>query len=312
MQDLSIKTGGLSKSFEGFVALDNITMQVASGSVFGLVGPNGAGKTTLIKIFMDIIRPDSGSVELLGQSSGQTSRIRGKVGYVPDIPGMYPNFKCEEMFRLGSKLYPDWDWEHCQRLSRAFEVPANKRIHNLSRGMKVRMSLIMALSIRPQLLLLDEPTAGLDPVFRRQFLQMVMDEAALSGTTVFYSTHNLTDLERTADTIGCLNRGRLLFQRPLDEIKESIHRVQFVTEDDQAMVPNLPGILDYQKSGRTHIMTVEGDWAEVETALNRLCPVYQERLDLSLEDAFISLIKKDIGNAASLDSYWEEIKEAAQ
>lgn len=312
MQNLSIKACAISKSFEELIALDDISLQVPAGSVFGLIGPNGAGKTTLIKILMDIIRPDSGSVELLGQSTGQMIRIREKVGYVPDIPFMYSNFKCEEMFRLGSKLYHNWDWERCQSLSKNFEVPKNSPIHALSRGMKVRISLLMALSIRPQLLLLDEPTAGLDPIFRREFLQIVMDEAACSGTTVFYSTHNLSDLERTADTIACLNRGRLLFQRSLDEIKESIHRVQFVTEDDQVIVLNLPGILDYQKNGRIHIITVEGHWTEVETALDRLCPTYQERLNLSLEDAFISLIKKDIGDTLAFDSYGEEMKEAAQ
>ncbi len=312
MQNLSIKTCEISKSFEGLTALDNISLQVPAGSVFGLIGPNGAGKTTLMKILMDIIRPDRGWVELLGQSNRQRSRIKEKVGYVPDVPGMYANFKCEEMFRLGSKLNHHWDWEHCQELSKIFEVPKNSRIHTLSRGMKVRISLLMALSIRPQLLLLDEPTAGLDPIFRREFLQIVMDEAAGSGTTVFYSTHNLSDLERTADTIACLNQGRLLFQRSLDEIKESIHRVQFVAEEDQRTVLNLPGILDYQKSGRIHIITVEGRWAEVEAALDRCRPIYRERLNLSLEDAFISLIKKDTGDTLTLDAHGEGIEEAAQ
>lgn len=312
MQDWSIRTCELSKSFEGLIALDNITLQVEKGSVFGLIGPNGSGKTTLIKILMDIIFPDSGSVELLDQNSGQMSRIREKIGYVPDIPGMYPNFKCEEMFRLGSRLYPSWDWDVCQRLIKTFEVPKNRRVHNLSRGMKVRMSLIMALAIKPQLLILDEPTAGLDPIFRREFLKLVLDEAALSGTTVFYSTHNLTDLERTADTIGCLNRGRLLFQRSLDEIKESIHRVQFITENHQAMVPSLPGILDYQENGRIHTITVEGNWAEIQTALDKLHPTYQEKLNLSLEDAFINLIKKDIGDTAPIDLYAAGMKEAVQ
>ncbi|HWP96634.1 MAG TPA: ABC transporter ATP-binding protein [Syntrophomonadaceae bacterium] len=295
MLDLAININDISKSFDGLTALDHITMQVPYGCVCGLVGPNGAGKSTLIKICMDILRPDHGEVELLGENPRWKNRVRERVGYVSDIPGMYPNFKCEEMFQLGSKLYPHWDSERCRDLSSAFEIPATRSVHALSRGMKVRMALVMALAIRPRLLLLDEPTAGLDPLFRREFLQVVMDEVAGNGTTVFYSTHNLADLERAADYVGCLNNGRLLFHHPLDEMKGSLHRVQMMVDDEQVlMIQNrLPDILDAQRNGRLYSITIEGNWPEIEAVLNNLGSFYPEKVNLSLEEAFVSLMRKD-------------------
>lgn len=292
---MAIEINDVSKSFEGLTALEHISMQVPYGCVCGLVGPNGAGKSTLIKILMDILRPDRGGVKLLGENPRWQSRVRERVGYVSDLPAMYPNFRCEEMFQLGSKLYPRWDWGRCRELSSAFEIPTTRTVHTLSRGIKVRMALVMALAIRPQLILLDEPTAGLDPLFRREFLQVVMDEVAGSGTTVFYSTHNLADLERTADYIGCLNGGRLLFNHSLDEIKESLHRVQMMANDDQVLMiqKRLPGILDTQRNGRLYSITVEGNWTEIEAALNDLDSLQLERVNLSLEEAFVSLIRKD-------------------
>lgn len=294
MENWAVEIDAISKSFEGLPALDHISMQVPCGCVFGLIGPNGAGKSTLIKILMDILRPDQGEVKLLGKNPRRESRARDKVGYVPDVPRLYSNFKCEEVFRLGSKLYSHWDWGRCRDLIKAFEIPAARTVHALSRGMKVRMALVMALSIRPRLLLLDEPTAGLDPLFRREFLQVIMDEVASHGTAVFYSTHNLADLERTADYIGCLNNGRLLFKHSLDEIKESLHRVEMMADDDQVLMINekLPGILDARRNGRLYSITIEGDWAQIEAAINELGLIGLQRVNLSLEEAFISLMRK--------------------
>ena len=139
------------------------------------------------------------------------------MGYVPDVPVMYPSFSVGDMFRLGRRLYEGWDGEHCRELSRAFDLPTEQLVRHLSRGQKVQVALVMALSLRPRLLLLDEPTAGLDPVIRRGFLKSVIEEAAERGTTVFYSTHNLNDLEQSADHISALYRGELLFQPSLDD-----------------------------------------------------------------------------------------------
>jgi ABC-2 type transport system ATP-binding protein len=197
--DYALQTQALYKSFDGCKAVDGLDLTVPAGSIFGLIGPNGAGKSTLIQMLIGIIRPDKGEAYILGRSIREKDGgIRNQVGYVPDVPVMYPSFSVAEMYRLGSKLYPYWDWQRCRDLHHSFDLPAAGHIRSLSRGQKVQVALVMALALRPRLLLLDEPTAGLDPVVRRAFLHTIVEEAASRGTTIFYSTHNLNDLEQTS------------------------------------------------------------------------------------------------------------------
>ncbi|MGI6435964.1 MAG: ABC transporter ATP-binding protein [Syntrophomonadaceae bacterium] len=294
--DLAIETRALNKSFEGFKAIDELSLGVPTGSIFGLIGPNGAGKTTLIQMLTGIIRPDSGEAFILGRSIREKDgSIRERLGYVPDVPIMYPGFTVAEMYRLGSKLYPFWDWERCRSLHRGFNLPQGQRIRNLSRGQKVQVSLVMALALRPHLLLLDEPTAGLDPVVRRSFLDTIIEEAASHGTTVFYSTHNLNDLEQSADHIAAIYRGRLMFSCSLDELKESIHRLQlvFTGEPPQEAIQSLPGLIDCQSSGRTMIITIKGDGDRIYSRLTALGAELVKEMDLDLESIFVTLMKAE-------------------
>jgi len=294
--DLAIETQALSKSFDGLKAIDELYLAVPAGSIFGLIGPNGAGKSTLIQMLTGIIRPDSGEGFILGQSiRKKDGGIRNRVGYVPDVPVMYPGFTVAEIYRLGSKLYPFWDWERCRELHRSFRLSEGQRIRNLSRGQKVQVALIMALALRPHLLLLDEPTAGLDPVVRRAFLQTVIEEVASQGTTVFYSSHNLSDLEQSADHIATLYRGRVLFSRTLDELKESVHRLQliFTGEPPEEAIKTLPGIVDCQRSGRVMTITITGHLDSICPRLAVLEPELVKELNLDLESIFIAFMKSE-------------------
>jgi ABC-2 type transport system ATP-binding protein len=294
--DLAIETQALSKSFDGVKAIDELYLAVPAGSIFGLIGPNGAGKSTLIQMLTGIIRPDSGEGFILGQSIREKNgSIRNRVGYVPDVPVMYPGFTVAEMYRLGNKLYPFWDWERCRELHQGFHLAEGQRIRNLSRGQKVRVALVMALALRPHLLLLDEPTAGLDPVVRRAFLQTIIEEVAGQGTTVFYSSHNLSDLEQSADHIATLYRGRMLFSRTLDELKESVHRLQliFSGEPPEDAVRSLPGIVEWQKSGRVMTITVTGHLDSICPGLALLEPELVKELNLDLESIFIAFMRSE-------------------
>lgn len=293
--DLAIETKGLYKSYDTFEAISNLNLSVPAGSIFGLVGPNGAGKSTLIQMLMGIIRPDQGDAFILGRSIREKDgRIRDQVGYVPDMPVMYPSFTVSQMYHLGSKLYSGWDKARCQQLHRNFGLPDHRRIRHLSRGEKVQVALVMALSLRPRLLLLDEPTAGLDPVVRRSFLQTIIEEVAEQGTTVFYSTHNLNDLEQSADHIAALYRGSLLFSHPLDDLKESMHRLQLVfeTEAPEKEILSLPGLIDLQSHGRVVAVTARGDVDQLTRQISALEPTQVKTLDLGLEDIFIALMKE--------------------
>lgn len=292
--DLAIETRDLSKSFDGLQAVDKLYLSVPAGSIFGLIGPNGAGKSTLIKMLIGLIRPDSGDGFILGQSiRKKDGSIRNRVGHVPDVPVMYPGFTVAEMYRLGSKLYPFWDWERCRELHQGFHLPEDQRIRNLSRGQKVQVALVMALALRPQLLLLDEPTAGLDPVVRRAFLQTIIEEVAGQGTTVFYSSHNLNDLEQSADHIAAIYQGRMLFSHTLDELKESVHRLQliFAGEPPEDVIKSLPGLVEYQQSGRVITITITGYLDSISPRLVELEPELVKELNLDLESIFVAFMK---------------------
>lgn len=294
--DLAIETQALSKSFDRLKAIDDLYLAVPAGSVFGLIGSNGAGKSTLIQMLTGIIRPDSGEAFILGQSIRvKKGSIRNRVGYVPDVPVMYPGFTVAEMYRLGSKINPFWDWERCQELHQGFHLSEDQRIRNLSRGEKIQVALVIALALRPHLLLLDEPTAGLDPVVRHAFLQTIIDEVASQGTTVFYSSHNLNDLEQSADHIAALYRGRVLFSHTLKELKALVHRLQliFAGEPPEEAIKSLPGIADCQRRGRVMIITMTGHLESICPRLAALEPELVKELNLDLENIFIALMKSE-------------------
>jgi len=290
-----METQGLCKSYEGKEVLKELSLSVPACSIFGLIGPNGAGKSTLMKILTGISRPGRGDAFLLGRSIREKSgSIRARVGYVPDVPVLYPSFSIAEMYKLASRLYPDWDWERCRQLQHHYNLPEGQRIRNLSRGQAVQVCLILALSIRPSLILLDEPTAGLDPVVRRAFMQTIIDEVAERGTTIFYSTHNLNDLEQSADNVASLWQGELLFSSSLDHLKESLGRICVVLEGGagEEMLASLPGLIDLQRNGRALTLTIRGETSIVCQELQVLKPLLMEQLDLSLEEIFLILMKE--------------------
>lgn len=292
---LALETQGLCKSYEDKQVLRDLCISVPAGSIFGLIGPNGAGKSTLMKILTGISRPGKGDAWLLGRSIREKSgSIRAQVGYVPDVPVLYPSFTVADMYKLASRLYPGWDWERCHQLQEQYDPPAGQRIRNLSRGQAVQVCLILALSIRPRLILLDEPTSGLDPVVRHAFMQTIIDEVAERGTTIFYSTHNLNDLEQSADHIASLWQGELLFSSSLDHLKESLGRIRVVLEDDaeELMPASLPGLIDLQRNGRVQTLTIRGDVSNVYQQLQGFKPLLAEQLDLSLEEIFLILMKE--------------------
>ncbi|MGI6412390.1 MAG: ATP-binding cassette domain-containing protein [Syntrophomonadaceae bacterium] len=297
MNSKAIDICKLTKSYEEIIAVHEISMSIPRGSIFGLIGPNGAGKSTLLQTLVGILLPDSGDVRILGKSIREFGpQVRQQVGYVPDIPHLYPFFTVNGMFTLGRKLYKNWDERKCRSLCDYFKIPTRKRVRNLSRGMKVRVALVLALSIRPEVLILDEPTAGLDPVARRAFLKAIIDEAAEEGTTILYSSHNLNDLEQTADHIGVINQGRLLFTSPLDELKNSIHKTQILFSTDNipaAALKSLPGVIEVTQQGKAYVITASGDRQAFRDALSALAPAIVEPINLSLEDVFITYMKKE-------------------
>ena len=291
----AVETRSLTKRFYNHLAVDQLELKVPEGSIFGLMGPNGAGKTTIIKMLMGIIQPTAGKGFILGQDIGdKTGEVRHRVGYVPDFPNLYPRFQVKEILEFCRRTYRYWDSQRCNQLMKVFQLPLQLRIQALSKGMKTHLALVVALSIRPQLLILDEPTSALDPVVRRLFLQAVVQEAATNGTTVLYSTHQLSDLERIADHLALLNQGQLLFCRSIENLKASIRGLQVVfSEGIPAEIENLPGVIGIEARGKVFTLIIDGNYPEIQMRIEKWGPIYCENIDLSLEDIFIYTMKKE-------------------
>jgi ABC-2 type transport system ATP-binding protein len=291
----ALETRGLTKVFNGEKAVDDCSLQVAQGSVFGLIGPNGAGKTTLIKMLMGVHLPTAGNGQMLGKEIPDTTgEVRQEIGYVADTQQMYPHFKVEEILQFCSMVYRNWDRQRCQALLKGFELPQGKLVRSLSKGMKTQLGLIIALSVRPRLLILDEPAGGLDPVLRHHFMQLIMQETAREGTTVFFSTHNLYDLERAAEQVAVIMKGKILFSKPLDQLKSSSRKIQAVFPKGMPEeARNIPGVLRIEEQGRIYSFITGSDFEGVWERVQGFNPVYLEVMDLDLEDVFINVMAKE-------------------
>lgn len=278
----------LTKNFKDCPALENIDLQVERGSIFGLVGPNGAGKTTLLRTIMGILLPTRGQVLIDGHNIHLNPGIKSRIGYVADYQSYYSYFKVQEMIGFYRRTYDNWCEERFTELFSIFNLPLNKSIKSLSKGMRTQLAILLNLSIRPAVLLLDEPTSGLDPVLRRQLLNILMDEVARNQTTVFTSTHNLGELERVCDRIGIIHEGRLIFNESLEDMKQRTRKIQVAFSD------RLPeeffqreDILKVEGQGRVYNLVVRDNVQEVMDGLRKYQPLLLETIDMSLEDIFI-------------------------
>ena len=215
----------LTRRFGAKTALDRVTLNIPRGGVYGLVGANGAGKTTLIKHILGLLRAESGSVRLFGRDPVQDPvGVLSRIGYLSeenDLPGW---MRVDELIRYSKAFYPGWDDAYAEELKKTFGLDPAAKIKNLSKGQKARAGLVIALAYRPELLLLDEPSSGLDPIVRRDILAAVMRTIADEGRTVLFSSHLLDEVEQVADHVTMIQQGRILLSGPLRDIKET-HRV---------------------------------------------------------------------------------------
>ena len=219
----------LRRSFRSVTAVDGLSFSVNPGEIYGFLGVNGAGKTTTIRMLMGIIAPDSGTISLHGEISKRTTlKQKQKIGYVSQEQNFYPWMTAEMLGTFVGGLYPTWDSDEYERLLKVLEVPKNRKVSGLSGGMRVKLALALAIAPRPPLLILDEPTAGLDPVARREFLEIITHQAREYGRTTFFSTHLLDEVERAADRVGIIHRGRKRFEGKLSELRERVRRIELL------------------------------------------------------------------------------------
>ncbi len=267
-----ISATGLTKRFPGCLALDEVDLQVSAGTVFALLGENGAGKTTLIRILTGFLQATSGTSQVLGLDPVRDAlAIRRRVGYLSDAPALYDWMQVGEIGWFASTFYPPGFLDRYRAMIRRYELAEAWKIRRLSKGQRAKVALALALASDPELLILDEPTAGLDPLVRREFLESMVDRAAL-GKTVLLSSHQIAEVERVADHIAFLRQGKFCLVRSLAELKESVSLVTVSLADPLIVLPPLDGtaeVLSEQTSGRQRQWVVMGWSGEIQTRVER-------------------------------------------
>ena len=277
----------LVKRFGSKVALDGVTMQVESGSVFGLVGSNGAGKSTLLRTLAGVFRPDGGNILMDGKTPYENSEVKGRTFFVSDYPYFLPKATLQEMSLLYRSTYPHWDNSRYESLCRTFGLDAKGRLQNFSKGMQRQAALILALSTQPDYLLLDEIFDGLDPVVRQLLKKLLAEEVSQRGMTVVIASHNLRELEDVCDHVGIMNRGKVLLERSLEELQGGTVKIQAVFREGADTLPEDLKLLHRSATGRVQTLIVRGSVEQVTERLSVLQPLLLEALPLSLEEIFI-------------------------
>ncbi len=284
-----IEVKNVVKTFDGFRALDGLTMTVPKGSIYGLVGPNGAGKSTILRHITGVYRQDSGQVLVDGEPVYENTAVKARISDIPDELYYFVSASTRDMMKFYRGFYPRFDKKRYETLREVFtEVDEKRPIRRLSKGLQKQSAFWLALCCRPDLLVLDEPVDGLDPVMRRQVWSLLMQDVSEYGTTVLVSSHNLRELEDVCDHVGILSRGRVLVERSLSDLQDNVVKVQAAFLENA--LPELPGdleVLHKSQVGRIHTLIVRGSAGYVTGRLSAYKPILMDALPLTLEEIFI-------------------------
>ena len=284
-----LEVKNVTKTFDGFKALNGLNMTVEKGSVYGLVGPNGAGKSTIIRHITGVYRPDSGEITMDGAPIYENPALKKRIASIPDDFYYFMSATTKDMMKFYKGIYPNFDTVRYNNLRAAFEeVDENRPIRRLSKGMQKQAAFWLALCCNPDLLVLDEPVDGLDPVKRRQVWSLLMNDVEQRGTTVLVSSHNLRELEDVCDHVGILSHGKVLLERSLSDLQDNLVKLQvvFPTAEKPALPADME-VLHESNLGRVYTLIVRGNPAVVKSRMAAYQPILLEALPLSLEEIFI-------------------------
>ncbi|NLE37577.1 MAG: ABC transporter ATP-binding protein [Pirellulaceae bacterium] len=289
----AIELTDLSRRFGQTWAVNGLSLKIPRGSTFGLIGPNGAGKSTTIRMLMGMLRPTMGRATVLGLDAlAEPVALRQRVGYVPETHNVYRWMRVYQVIGFCQNAYSSWNEETCSEMLQLFGLDPRKKVKHLSKGMLVKLSLLIAVSHEPELLVLDEPMAGLDPIAREEFLDGVLRTICERGQTVLFSTHSLDDVQRLADTVGILYEGRLLVHQGVEALLTETKRIRAVLRD--SAMPEQPpkGTVWQRVEGREWLLTVEDFSPEKVQRLREQNAVdHVEVIDVGLEDIFKDFVK---------------------
>jgi len=278
------------KRYDQKKVLDGIDLSVPTGSVLGLLGKNGAGKTTLIKCALGLVRPDSGTIRVLGDLAQElTAATKARIGYVPQEISLYPWMRVRQLLDYMAAFYPKWNSALVQQMLKDWEVSTGDKVGKMSVGTRQKLAIILALAHEPDLLVLDEPAASLDPAARREFLKAVLEIAAGGQRTVVFSTHITSDLERVADRVAILRGGVIAYEGELDELKDSVKRLHVTSANPLPLTLDVPGAVRIRVEGNEALVSVRNVSEQILAELRAQHAASVRVEDLNLEDIFVEV-----------------------
>lgn len=276
------------KHYDEFEVLSCASMHVPKGSIYGLIGPNGAGKTTIINQINGATKVESGTIKIDGEDIYENEKIKQKVLNISDDWFYFSTYTVKQMAGFYEDIYENFSRERYEKLKEVFGIDEKKQIRKMSKGQKKQVAFWLALSSNPEVLILDEPLDGLDPVMRKQVLNLVIADVADRELTVLVSSHNLRELEDICDWVGIIHEGKIIAEKPLDDIKGGICKFQVAFKDNkEELLNSIDGLLNISKTGSVYNLIVKGDFEKTLDILKAEEPVLLERIGLTLEEVFI-------------------------
>jgi ABC-2 type transport system ATP-binding protein len=296
----TIETIGLRKEYGATAALRGVDLKVPSGSIHGFLGRNGAGKTTTLKILIGMVRPTGGSARVFGLDASNAPSgvaIRARVAFVSEDKDLMDAMSVEEILRFTASFYPQWRADLEKHYLKKFELPAGRTVKELSKGMRTKLTLVLALARGARLLILDEPTSGLDPAVAEEVLQALVAHTASEEVTVFFSSHQIAEVEQIAERVTILDRGRTVVDGSLDDLRENYRRIHLVFEGN-APEPALtaPGVVRTRKQGRTLSIFASTGSDRIVQEARALNPVFLDVAPVTLKDIFLESVAREVGD----------------
>jgi len=283
-----IRVTDLTKHYDSNAVLKNLNLHVRKGTIYGLVGPNGAGKTTVINHINGVMKPESGSVCVMGEDVYENEKVKQIILNISDDWFYFGTYTVRQMADFYKDAYKSFSAERYNKLRDVFGIDEKKQIRKMSKGQKKQVAFWLSLSAMPDVLILDEPLDGLDPVMRKQVLSLIIADVADRELTVLVSSHNLRELEDICDWVGIIHNGSMLAEKPLDDMRGSVCKYQVAFEGDKEdFVNSISGILAVHKTGSVYTLIIRGNSDEVFARLNAESPLILDRISLSLEEVFI-------------------------
>ncbi len=284
-----ISVKNVNKSFEDYQALTDLTINVKTGSIYGLVGTNGSGKTTIIRHLTGVLKQDSGEILFDGEPVYENAVLKSKIGFIPDNLSFFSSYTMKDAVRYYKSIYPIWDEERYRDMMEKFQLKSKKKIHHFSKGMQKQAAFILVMCTHPQYLILDEPIDGLDPIIRKLVWKYIIDDVSEREMTVLVSSHNLREMEGICDSVGILDKGIMRIERDLDDLKSDTHKVQVVYDNsvDREKIYSGLNILHSETRGSVDLLIIKNDKEFVKKTLKSANPLIFDMLPLTLEEIFI-------------------------